>query len=508
MPILLFQLPQSSRPAPQVRPAPSFVIRHSSFVIPRPAARPSFFVLFIFLLLLIAVSTSAFAQRVRWEPAGGSLALRQTSELSLIFDDCEPAGAIALPPVPNLELGPPNRGEQNSFQIINGQSSRRKTVYFTYPARPTAQTRIVIPAFDIPTEKGVARVAEVAFEVGTATVGSSNVPLENAAGSEIAINDGEPLWASQVVPVTYTLSVSNRFPASIASAPTWDPLPLVHEEWSEPAPFNSVVNGEARANVRYTSRGYVRASGRHQLGDISQLINLRVPSAGFSVFQSVQAEQYTISSNRPVLEVRPLPTPAPAGFSGAVGDFTLESRVVPATAVVGEPVTWTLNLAGTGNWPEITALPPRNVSRDFRVVQPQAQRTPAEGKLFEATLNEDVVLIPTTPGTYTLGPVVWSYFDPAAGTYRTVRTEPVEVTITAPAADPNAAATRFGIPTDDDQTADAPHPRHPHPGRPLPQSPRSPPLHRPRLSPPPPPPRPPPPHFPPPPPPRPGEAHA
>jgi putative cell wall-binding protein len=41
----------------------------------------------------------------------------------------------------------------------------------------------------------------------------------------------------------------------------------------------------------------------------------------------------------------------------------------------------------------------------FRVISPPPRRTPDEGRLFDATLSEDVVLVGTQPGTYTLGPV-------------------------------------------------------------------------------------------------------
>jgi hypothetical protein len=117
-----------------------------------------------------------------------------------------------------------------------------------------------------------------------------------------------------------------------------------------------------------------------------------------------------------------------------VGQFKLTSKVVPQKAAVGEPVTWTLELSGTGNWPEINGLPAREVSNDFQVVQPKAKRTPAEGKLFDVTLSEDVVLVPSKSGTYALGPVNFTYFDPKSGTYKTINAPRSSVTITAPAA--------------------------------------------------------------------------
>lgn len=393
-------------------------------------------------LLLLLVPLGARAQQVRWEPPGGSLALRQTSQLSLIFENCEPTDAFTLPSVPHLTIGQPSRGEQSSFSVVNRQATRTKTVYFTYPVRPDSRTPIHIPSFTVQTDKGAVQVPAADFTVGDATVGNSSVPLDSAANSRVTVGGGQ-LWAGEVVPVTYVLSVANRYPASYASGPEWDPTPLVIEEWSKPEPGTALVNGETRNTVTYRTRGYVRTPGTYTLEPMAQLVNLRVPGSGFSIFQAFQAEQYTITSNAPQLVVRPLPSPAARGFNGAVGDFRLTSQVVPAQATVGEPVTWTLTLTGTGNWPDFPGLPARDVSRDFRVVQPQAQRTPEEGRLFDATLSEDVVLIPTKPGSYRLGPVVWSYFDPKAGRYRTITTEPTTVEVTAPAApspDPGAAA--------------------------------------------------------------------
>ena len=103
----------------------------------------------------------------------------------------------------------------------------------------------------------------------------------------------------------------------------------------------------------------------------------------------VEVREVTVPLDVIPLEVLPLPTEGrPADFSGAIGDFALVSKVVPTKAAVNEPVTWTLELAGPGNWPDLTGLPSREVSNDFQVVQPKAKRTPTEGKLFDVTLSD------------------------------------------------------------------------------------------------------------------------
>ncbi|WP_415908607.1 BatD family protein [Oleiharenicola sp. Vm1] len=167
-------------------------------------------------------------------------------------------------------------------------------------------------------------------------------------------------------------------------------------------------------------------------------MNLNVAQSGFGFpFMQTAVEQRVLATDPLELTIKPLPA-APADFSGAVGNFALVSKVVPTAPAVGEPVTWTLELSGLGNWPDISGLPQREVSSDFSVVQPKSKRTMKDNSLFEGTLAEDVVLVPNKPGTYQLGSVKFTYFDTASGSYKTITTEPVTLTVAPAAAAPTA----------------------------------------------------------------------
>ena len=383
-------------------------------------------------LLLLLVAT-LHAQSVRWEPSGGTLALNQLSELSLIFDQCEPKGPVILPSVTGLTFGTPSRAEQSSFNIINGTASRSSTVTLTYRVRPATQQMITIPAFDVATDKGRKHVTAATFEIGAATVGQSNLSLEAVARSAFTL-PSDSVWAGEVFPLKYTLNASKRYLYNLNKDFDWVSAPLAIEAWSNPDQIEAVLNEETRVSVIYKTRATIKTPGQVTLNPATHLVNITTGSSPFGMFTRPNLEQFAISTKPAALTVRPLPAPAPAGFTGAVGQFTLNSAVVPATASVGEPVTWTLTLNGTGNWPDLSGLPARSVSKDFRVVQPQAKRTPKDNSLFDASLTEDIVLIPTKAGPYTLGPVTFSYFDPKTGSYQTITTEPVTINVTPGAA--------------------------------------------------------------------------
>lgn len=373
------------------------------------------------LLFLLAIAP-ALAQAVRWEQSDTG----DPSEVLLVFQDCTPEGDPKLPRIDGVTL---TLAGTSSQTMINNFSLSRSTI-LTYRVRSTKSVPLQIPAFDVQTNKGSIRVA--AFTGGTPRSASDlNINATLAPGKNT-------LWAGEVFPLTYTLNVNRRHFSQLGTNVNWSPGALVVEEWSNPEPTESVLNGEPRLAISYRTRAYAKTPGPLELEAANQLVNVQTGSVGFGLFQAPRVEQLTVTTDRPRLNIRPLP-PAPADFVGAVGQFKLVSKVVPEQATVGEPITWTLELNGTGNWPDIGGLPARSVSKNFQVIQPQAKRTAAEGKLFDVTLSEDVVLMPTQPGTYTLGPVSFVYFDPAAGAYKTLTTPRTTLTI-APAAPDSASA--------------------------------------------------------------------
>jgi hypothetical protein len=373
---------------------------------------------FRFILSISALIAAATAQTARWEQSEGGLG----TNLALVFENCEPDGQPALPSIPGAAFAFSGRSE--SVNIVNFQMTRSVTL--GYAVRSQGNQPLRIPAFTVRTNKGDVRVE--AFDAARPAVA-----IDTLANSRLA-PERRSVWAGEVLGLTYELSAARRTNPQISPSFDWNPAPLVAEDWSKPEVTERNAGGERRVNVIFRTRAVARVPNTLKLEAATHLISVQTGTIGFGIISQPRMEQVSVTSDQPTVEVKPLPPGAPAGFGGAVGQFKLTSKVVPEKAAVGEPVTWTLELTGTGNWPDLTGLPARSVSNDFKVVQPKARRTPAEGKLFDATLTEDVVLVPSKPGTYTLGPVTLAYFDPQSGTYRTVTTPKTSLVITTPAA--------------------------------------------------------------------------
>lgn len=138
-----------------------------------------------------------------------------------------------------------------------------------------------------------------------------------------------------------------------------------------------------------------------------------------------------VASSAPLsVEIRPVPTAGqPAQFRGAIGRFQLEADANPKILRVGDPLTVTLTLRGTGLFD--TAQPPalerqESLARDFKVqADPPAVKTETDSKTLTYTLR------PRRVGIRELPPIEMAAFDPETQRYQMVRSAPVPLRVDA-----------------------------------------------------------------------------
>ncbi len=249
----------------------------------------------------------------------------------------------------------------------------------------------------------------------------AGTPLSELARGRIEA-PAEVRWVGELFPLTLRVSVARRAYASVAGDFEWAPDDLIFEEWSTP---QATQAGE-RVDVTRTARGYLKTTGTLRLPDTRHGVTL---VTGYAGDRSALTDRFVVPVTGPVVRLRRLPTPAPAAFAGAVGDFVLESRLSKTEVNVGDSVTWTVQLRGTGNWPEVTRLPVRTVPKEVTATAPILKREFAEGAVFEGSLTEEVLLVPNRAGAFSLGPVRFVFFDPKEGKYQLYTTETFTLTV-------------------------------------------------------------------------------
>jgi hypothetical protein len=129
------------------------------------------------------------------------------------------------------------------------------------------------------------------------------------------------------------------------------------------------------------------------------------------------------------LKILPLPEAGkPEGFSGAVGSFTFSAAVRPAAAVVGEPVTLTMEIRGRGNL-ESVAAPQVAAGEQFRLYEARVLRREIGEDRVRGRVVFEQSVVPRSTSATSLPAVTFSYFDPDAGAYRRLVAGPFPLTV-------------------------------------------------------------------------------
>lgn len=145
-------------------------------------------------------------------------------------------------------------------------------------------------------------------------------------------------------------------------------------------------------------------------------------------------EPVQLASQRLSLKARPLPSPAPSSFDGAVGRFSMTARADTHSVAVGDPVSLTVRVRGAGNL--TTLSPPQlDVPSGVKQYDPTVETDiERNGRRVRGTRTFSYTLVPQAEGRHPPSPIVFSYFDREKERYETLRAEVPALQVTGEAA--------------------------------------------------------------------------
>ena len=151
-------------------------------------------------------------------------------------------------------------------------------------------------------------------------------------------------------------------------------------------------------------------------------------------------EQEVATAKIPAVKIKPLPTPQPSGFSGAVGELKLV-REVSRTSVNGdESITLKLRIEGAGNFNTISVpelIPPQG----FDLYDPKFNEKIRYSERGVRGFKEfEYLLVPQFKGQFILPQMEWTFFNTKKEAYETITLEETTLTVTGDAlveAEPN-----------------------------------------------------------------------
>ncbi len=346
----------------------------------------------------------------------------------------------------------PGQQTQTSVSIVNGQSRKRMTSSATYELIATRDGSYNIPPF-------VAMIGGRAYK--SAPIPLSVKPGNDAPVLEVSV-EGVPssVYLGQKCQIRLEILIkpfrSKEFSYVMGEEDSWNiiqgdleqselgpfkqELLRLRREGQRPAGERVLVAGEEYYRFRIEREYEPIQPGTPDFGLIR--IDLHYP-ASLSRRRDIfgMGSQLQVASSRfvsataavPNMSVHAVPTvDQPAGYSGAVGSFTIRASVAPTTAAVGDPMTLSLEITDRDGHADLGALQAPDLSLDpalngaFKIpAERAAGRVDGNRKVFTQTLR------PLHDRVREIPAISFSAFDPTTQRFETMTTDAVPITVHA-----------------------------------------------------------------------------
>lgn len=146
--------------------------------------------------------------------------------------------------------------------------------------------------------------------------------------------------------------------------------------------------------------------------------------SGYAYSRVPIREKLSISSNTASVNILPLPTPQPDNFSGAVGQFSIDTKLTPNTLRTNETATLLYVVSGTGNVKYIKE-PTIDFPAEFELYTPKSDtKIDVSNGTMSGSNTFEYTFVPQSIGKFEIPPHEFVYFDPSQKKYVTLNTKP------------------------------------------------------------------------------------
>ena len=342
----------------------------------------------------------------------------------------------------------PQKGQSSSVQIINGTMTKSVQSTYTYILKASSTGKFTLPAATAKVKKDEIVSKPVTIEVVAAQQASSS-----SSSSQSQPQTRQQGVKADDIFLVLSLSRTNVVVGEpvIATLKLYQRVNIAGFEGANFPTFNGFWSQELEAptNIEfaretYDGQIYNRALLRkfvlipQQAGTITIdpaelvcLVNIRVSSAGSSIFDGFFDDYRTVRqkvTSKPVkVNVSALPAGAPASFGGGVGEFSISARLSKDAIKIHEAASLIVTVSGRGNISLLEA-PKVSFPPDMEVYDTKISDRIDKGGLSGSKTYE-YPFIPRSYGDFVIEPVKYTYYDVNQKKYVMLQTEPLNLVV-------------------------------------------------------------------------------
>ncbi|MFQ3579260.1 MAG: BatD family protein [Bacteroidales bacterium] len=414
------------------------------------------YISFIALLFVITSSNMGRAQAVQFT-ASAKKVVAIGERFRLIYQVNAEGSNFQPPYLDDFSvLSGPSVSTSSSIQIINGNVSQSVSNSYTYILEGVKEGKFTIKPARITVNGKVYNSNELEIEVVKTQASAQSSPQNTQQGTQqgqaqqqqpntqsatLADSDlfirvemskrnvyvGEPIVATIKIYTTVPLHQfkDTKFPnfQGFYSQTIEEPQQITLEREN--------VNGRIyEAGLLKKLLLYPQKTGKLEI-DAMELgvVYLRQEARRHFFDDGIRAYETKLKSPKVTVNVQPLPSPKPEGFTNAIGNFKYSFTADKTTVKANEAITFKQTISGTGNLKLLEPIKPEFHS-DFEVYDPKVHQN-LKNTINGTTGNitSEYLVIPRHDGSYTIPAMKFSFFDPGLNKYSTITTSPIQITV-------------------------------------------------------------------------------
>lgn len=337
----------------------------------------------------------------------------------------------------------PSTSTMQSYQVVNGQATSTSTIDYTYTYRADKAGTFTIGSASIVAGGKTLRTKETQFKVLPADTQQSGqrpqvsvddyttqTPDRQVTNDDVFVRiilSKSQAYEQEAIECTIKLYTKYQISSFMPTTqPSFDGF-LIDEADVQPA-LNEMEH--------YRGQNYMTAilkkciifpqksgkltinSGRY---DLTVVQYERVNMGFFGSTRPVE-KKIQVNSNSASINILELPHPQPEGFNGAVGQFSIDSKLNGSSFRTNEAASLTYTIKGTGNIKYLKE-PSIDFPTEFEQYTPKTDiSSKVSGSNVTGSMTVEYTFVPQSVGKFTIGADKFVYFNPSSKKYVTLTT--------------------------------------------------------------------------------------
>ncbi|MEO6787798.1 MAG: BatD family protein [Chthoniobacteraceae bacterium] len=382
------------------------------------------------LLALLLPLCAAFAEsRVRGTLSTNTASVGEAVELRVVVTGEKHAARPEVPHVDGFDISFAGAGERRSMTFGGSNSDFRFEQTFTYILVPKREGKFTIPALDVNVGGNLLKTAPATLTVNP---GEAMTEAGDLAFAKISLPK-KALYVGEVAPMEIRLYLDANARWELRSMPAQNGDGFTTRPFEKPVQREVQLEGKTYHLATFSTVITPGKAGKISIGPVPVSLVVSKPERGrprfgfpFGGFES--AQEMTVTAPELEIQVKPLPVEGrPKDFSGAIGKFEFEAAGTPDHVKIGEPVSMKLTIKGSGNFDRI-GQPPLAEPDGWTTYSAKDNFQGSDSAGIEGVKTFELPVTPTARKT-AMPVFAFSFFDPEAEKYVTLRSATVPLTV-------------------------------------------------------------------------------